>query len=145
MFIKLKVIKLHPDATIPTRGSTTASGLDLSSLTDNIILPWETKLVKTGIAFDIPSGYEVQVRARSGLSLKTPLRVANGIGTIDQDYQGDVSVIMWNASDSIQVIQAGERIAQAVLCPVVLPKVEEVISFESETVRSSNGFGSTGV
>jgi dUTP pyrophosphatase len=94
---------------------------------------------------DIPEGYEIQVRPRSGLSAKTSLRIANSIGTVDQDYQGDVSVIIWNASDSIAVIKAGDRIAQAVLCPVVLPQVEEVSSFNSLTNRGTNGFGSTGI
>lgn len=94
---------------------------------------------------DIPEGYEVQVRPRSGLSAKTSLRIANSIGTVDQDYQGDISVIIWNASDSIAVIKAGDRIAQAVISPVVLPIVEEVSSFNSSTERGSKGFGSTGI
>lgn len=145
MFTKLKVLKLHPDAIIPTRGSIKASGLDLSSLGDHILSPWQTKIIPTGIAMDIPEGYEIQVRPRSGLSAKTSLRIANSIGTVDQDYQGDVSVIIWNASDSIAVIKAGDRIAQAVLCPVVLPQVEEVSSFNSLTNRGTNGFGSTGI
>lgn len=94
---------------------------------------------------DIPEGYEIQVRPRSGVSLKTELRLANSVGTVDQDYKGDVSVLMWNAGDSTVVISKGDRIAQAVLCPVVLPVVEEVYLFETDTVRGSNGFGSTGV
>ena len=145
MSITLKVLKLHPDATIPTRGSTSASGLDLSALTNYTLAPWETKIIKTGIAMEIPTGFEIQVRPRSGLSLKTPLRVANSIGTVDQDYQGDISVIMWNASNELQSIKAGDRIAQAVLCPVVLPLVVEVETFSAETKRGVNGFGSTGM
>ena len=141
----LKVKKLHPDAIIPQRGTPRSSGLDLSALEKSFILPGQTKLIKTGIAFDIPEGYEVQVRPRSGLSLKTSLRLANSVGTVDQDYQGDVSVLLWNSGDSVVIVQAGERVAQAVLCPVVLPEVLEVSELSSETLRGSNGFGSTGV
>jgi len=141
----LKIKKLHPDATIPKRGTPSSSGLDLSSLEDHFILPNQTKLVATGISVDIPVGYEIQVRPRSGLSLKTPLRLANSIGTVDQDYQGDISVILWNSGAGPVVIKAGERIAQMVLCPVVLPEVVEVTELSKETIRGSNGFGSTGV
>lgn len=152
---KLKVKKLSEDAIIPTRGSEKASGLDLYALEDTTILPGETKLVRTGIAFQIPEGYEVQVRARSGLSLKTGFRVANGIGTVDQDYLGECCVIGWNSNltplddtsityGSIQ-FKKGDRIAQAILCPVVLPELEEVTEFNVETERSTGGFGSTGV
>jgi len=141
----LKIKKLHPDATIPKRGTPSSSGLDLSSLEDHFILPNQTKLVTTGISVDIPVGYEIQVRPRSGLSLKTPLRLANSIGTVDQDYQGDISVILWNSGAGPVVIKAGERIAQMVLCPVVLPEVVEVTELSKETIRGSNGFGSTGV
>lgn len=141
----LKIKKLHPDATIPKRGTPSSSGLDLSSLEDHFILPNQTKLVATGISVDIPVGYEIQVRPRSGLSLKTPLRLANSIGTVDQDYQGDISVILWNSGTGPVVIKAGERIAQMVLCPVVLPEVVEVTELSKETIRGSNGFGSTGV
>lgn len=148
---KLKVKKLRDDAIIPTRGSEKASGLDLYCLEDTIILPGETKLVRTGIAFQIPEGYEVQVRARSGLSLKTGFRVANGIGTVDQDYLGECCVIGWNSNAEGNPItgsiflKKGDRIAQAILCPVVLPELEEVTEFNVETERSTNGFGSSGV
>jgi len=145
MSIILKIKKLHPDAIMPQRATPKSSGLDLSALEKSIILPGQTKLIKTGIAFDIPEGYEVQVRPRSGLSLKTPLRLANSIGTVDQDYQGDVSVLLWNSGDGLVIVEAGQRIAQAVLCPIVLPEVEIIKEFSSETIRANNGFGSSGV
>lgn len=143
----LKVKKLDPNAIIPTRGSVEASGLDLYCLEEVVLLPGETKIVKTGVAFQIPKGYEIQVRARSGLSAKTPLRVANGIGTVDRDYQGECGIICWHSfigGEPIR-IKAGDRIAQAVLCPVALPWVEEVSSFQEETKRGGSGYGSTGV
>lgn len=141
---KLLVKKLHPNAKIPTRGSEKASGLDLYVLEDTIIHPGQTKLIKTGIAFGIPEGFEIQVRARSGISLKTKLRVSNSVGTVDQDYTGDCSVLLDNIGTHSEIIKAGTKIAQAVLCPVSLVNVEEVDSLD-KTDRGSNGWGSTGI
>jgi dUTP pyrophosphatase len=108
----------------------------------------ETKLVRTGIAFQIPEGYEIQVRSRSGLSLKSPLMVKNSPGTVDQDYLGECSVIMHlmsnNTGEIGLFIEKGDRIAQAVLCPVTLPDLVEVADFDVDTERGSGGFGSTG-
>lgn len=142
MILRFKT--LHIDAIEPTRGSKKASGMDLYALQDTDIPANSTIIVKTGIAFDIPEGYEIQVRARSGLSYKTGLRLANGIGTVDQDYQGDCSVIFHNTSDSDYMISKGDRIAQAVLCPVVIPELVETFSFNIQTDRGESGFGSTG-
>lgn len=147
--MKLQVKKLNPNATIPTRGSAKASGLDLYALEDVAFNVGDIKLVKTGIAFGIPEGYEVQVRPRSGISLKTGLIIRNSPGTLDQDYTGECGVIMQLIPDKSgdftesYTIKKGDRIAQAVLCPVVLPEVEEVEEL-SDTVRGAGGFGSTG-
>jgi dUTP pyrophosphatase len=140
----LKVKKLNPNAVIPTRGSEKASGLDLSALENYTINANTTTLVQTGIAFGIPEGYEIQVRPRSGLSLKTGLRVANAPGTVDKDFTGECCVILWNTTGKDIKILKGDRIAQAVLCPVILPDVVIVDSLE-ETKRGENGFGSTDV
>jgi dUTP pyrophosphatase len=155
------VKKVHPDAIIPQRGSSKASGLDLHALEDVIILPGETKLIRTGIAMSIPDGYEIQLRSRSGVSLKTPLRLANAVGTVDADYLGEIQLIAFNAAalqaDEENInsgilkrgvsisIAKGDRIAQAVLCPVLLLNPVEVEEFPSDSERGSNGFGSTGV
>lgn len=142
--MKLKVMKLNPEAIIPTRGSDKASGLDLYALEDIKIYAGDTVLAKTGIAFGIPDGYEIQVRPRSGLSLKTPLRVANTPGTVDADYTGECCVLIWHAgTNGPYHIKKGDRIAQAVLCPVILPELVEVDSLEI-TERGASGFGSTG-
>ena len=141
--MKLKVKKLRPDAIIPTRGSAKASGLDLYAVQNYVINPGETVRVETGIAFGIPDGHEVQVRPRSGLSLKTGLRVANSPGTVDADYTGDCSVILHNTSNIHVGISRGDRVGQAVLCPVIIPELEEVEDL-SETARGAAGFGSTG-
>lgn len=159
--INLKVKKLDPNAIIPTRGSAKASGLDLYALEDTTLEPGQTSIVKTGIAFQIPDGYEIQVRPRSGLSLKTSLMVANAPGTVDADYLGECCVIMKNISSDFSIsnkksafidcyyngachIKKGDRIAQAVLCPVIIPELIEVSEFDIETERGASGFGSTG-
>lgn len=142
--MSLKYKKLHPDAIDPKRGSAKASGLDLSALEDTTIPAGKRVAVKTGIAFQIPDGMEIQVRPRSGLSLKTDLLIPNSPGTVDQDYTGDCSVILFNTSPTVDyVIKRGERIGQAVLCPVVIMEpelVEEIVQHD----RGQAGFGSTG-
>lgn len=141
--MKLKVKKLRPDAIIPTRGSEKASGLDLYAVQDYMIISTCTVRVETGIAFGIPDGHEIQVRPRSGLSFKTGLRVVNTPGTVDADYTGDCSVLLQNTSQKDIEIKRGDRVGQAVLCPVVIPELEEVEDL-SETARGAAGFGSTG-
>lgn len=142
--MQLKVTKLNKNAIIPTRGSDKASGLDLYSLEDVIVYPRRTILIKTGIAFGIPEGFEIQVRPRSGMSLKTGFRVANSPGTLDADYTGDCSIIAYNISDDDPVnIKRGDRIAQAVLCPVIIPELIEVENLD-DTKRGDSGFGSSG-
>lgn len=143
--MELKFKRLVSDAFVPTRGSPMASGFDLYALANYTIgASGKTTQVKTGVAFQIPEGYEIQVRPRSGLSLKTGLRIANSPGTVDQDYQGECSVLMYSADGKEYEIQRGERIAQAVLVPVVLPELIEVSEFDTQTDRGANGFGSTG-
>lgn len=154
--VNLKVKKLHPDAIIPTRGTTRSSGLDLYALEDCLLVVGTQSLIKTGIAFEIPEGYEIQIRPRSGMSLKTKFRVANAPGSVDQDFLGEICVIGWNAgvktdngvgwhNDLPIFIKKGDRIAQAVLCPVIIPNLIEVDDFEENTERGDKGFGSTGV
>lgn len=145
--MELKVKKLHPDAIIPTRANPTDSGMDLYALENVDLNPGETKLIKTGITFEIPIGYEIQVRPRSGMSLKTKFRVANSPGTVDQSYRGDVSVIGFHSGqdgkDLTINIKKGDRIAQAVLCPVIIPSLFVVDEIEL-TNRNDKGFGSSG-
>jgi dUTP pyrophosphatase len=105
--------------------------------------PFETVLIPTGLSFQIPKGYEIQVRPRSGLSLKTGLRIPNSPGTIDADYRGECKVIIQNVSQKTERIEHGLRIAQFVLAAVdqaVLVQFEQL----SETQRGEQGFGSTG-
>ena len=100
-------------------------------------------LIPTGLAFEIPAGFEIQVRPRSGLSLKTGLLVVNSPGTIDADYRGEVKIIMGNLGDHTEVIEHGDRVAQLVMAPIT--QAHFVITDElSSTERGSGGFGSTG-
>lgn len=144
--MKVKIKKLHPDAVIPKYAKDGDSGFDFVALEETEIYPGETKLVKTGIAVEIPVGFELQVRPRSGTSLKTPLRVANAPGTVDSGYRGECCVIMTHigAYDvNPFIIKKGDRIAQGVICPVIRAEFELVEEL-SDSERGSGGFGSTG-
>jgi dUTP pyrophosphatase len=144
MSVKVKIKKLDPRAVVPTYGTEGAAGFDFYAIEDVAILPNETKLIKTGIAMEIPVGYEVQVRPRSGMSLKTSFRVANAPGTIDADYRGECNVIGHNSHNHHMLdIKKGDRIAQGVLSKV--PQADfEVVDELSDTNRGTGGYGSTG-
>lgn len=141
--MKLGIKRLSESAIIPKYQSKQASGFDLHSVDNYVLKPGETHLISTGLAFDIPEGYEIQIRPRSGLSAKTGLRVANAPGTVDSDYTGEVKIIMANTGNLIEIIDKGDRIAQAVLAPVVQAEIVEVDELKS-TERAESGFGSTG-
>ena len=123
------------------------SGFDLRSTEDIWVQANDRKLIPTGLRFDIPLGYEIQVRSKSGLALKQGLMVLNSPGTVDSGYQGEVKVIIFNTTNDRIKIEKGQKIAQAVLCPVMngkwvnLVKVEEIGSKD----RNDKGFGSTGL
>lgn len=150
--MQVKIKKLHENAVTPKYGTDGAAGFDLFAIEDTQIKPGETKLVRTGFAIAVPEGFEMQVRPRSGMSLKTMLRVANSPGTVDSDFRGEVCVIAHNASspygnqgsdlNSI-FIAKGDRIAQGVICPVVRADFSVVDSLD-ETKRGEGGYGSTG-
>lgn len=152
MSMKIQIKKLCDEAQVPQYATPGAAGFDLHAVENYWIAPGETALVKTGLSFAIPEGYELQVRPRSGLSLKTPLRVANSPGTIDSDYRGEVCVIMTNTaspnpegelSPLSEQIKMGDRIAQGVICPIIQAEFELTDALP-ETKRGKGGFGSTG-
>ena len=107
------------------------------------LAPGERRLVPTGLHVGIPDGFEMQIRPRSGLALKDGLSLANAPGTIDSDYRGPLGVILINLGNCPVVVGHGQRIAQAVLAPVVRASFEVVESLP-DTVRGAGGFGSTG-
>ena len=109
--MNIRVKKLYKDVVLPEYKTPGAAAFDFESMIDIIINPNETKIIPTGLAFEIPDGYELQVRPRSGLSAKTKLRVSNSPGTIDSDYRGEVCIILDNiSSEESYTINKGERI-----------------------------------
>ena len=153
--LKVKIKKLHQDAVIPKYATNGSAGFDFHALEDVNIYPGASTVVKTGISMEIPSGYEIQVRPRSGLSAKTGIRIANSPGTIDEDFRGEIGIIVENThiitnpvvGQQIEFkpfqIKKGDRIAQGVLCPVFQAEfVEEELG---DTERGQGGFGHSGV
>jgi dUTP pyrophosphatase len=125
----------------------TDSGFDLRSTEELIIKAGERALVGTGLSFDIPDGYEIQVRSKSGLALKQGLMVLNSPGTVDFGYTSEIKVILFNTSKEDVMITMGQKIAQAVLCPVVSGKWVNLVKTDKidDKDRNNNGFGSTGI
>lgn len=148
----LKVKKLREDAVVPTRAYQFDSGLDLYACLDSefiTIKPSCRALVPTGIAIalpptQLPITYEAQIRPKSGLALKHGLTVLNTPGTVDNPYRNQVQVILYNASSDEIKIEHGQKIAQLVVCPVIIPTIEVVDDLD-DTDRGLNGFGSTGL
>lgn len=140
----LEVKKLDPRATLPSRANPNDAGLDLYCIEDVIINPGESGLVKTGISIALPPGTEGQIRPRSGLALKHQVTVLNTPGTIDEGYRGEVGVILINHGQASVMLEAGSRIAQLVVKPVLMVEPLEVAEL-SATERGEGGFGSSGV
>lgn len=136
--------KLHPAAVLPKYETAGAAGMDLMALADFKIYRDDYEVISTGLAIEIPPGYEAQVRPRSGLALKHGLTVLNSPGTIDSDYRGEVRVLLQNHGGFHYEGKAGDRIAQLVVAPVVQATIVEVKEL-TETARGAGGFGSTGV
>lgn len=128
---------------LPRYATAGAAGMDVLSAEDFVLEPGARHAVATGLALAIPPGYEIQVRPRSGLSLKHGISVPNTPGTIDSDYRGELKVILINLSGEPFPIRRGDRVAQIVLAPVTLAEWDEVAELD-ETARGAGGFGSTG-
>lgn len=142
--VPLKFKKLHPDAVIPQYQTEGAAGFDLVTVEEAVSPAGKTILLKTGLAVEVPPGYELQIRPRSGISLKTGLMIKNSPGTIDSDYRGEIGIIVYNNGERYgHCINKGERIAQAVLKRVERAEIFEVMEL-SDTERGVGGFGSTG-
>ena len=158
--VKVGFKKVHPDAKLPTYAHEGDAGMDVCAVEDVDLLMFTPTLVNTGLVADIPEGYEIQVRPRSGLALKYGITVWNSPGSIDSGYRGQIGIILlWSPygladkerrKEGVIVvpekytIKKGERIAQLVLSPVTTCAPVEVQDV-SETERGSGGFGSTGI
>ena len=144
--IDIKVKKIDDSVDLPAYETSSSAGMDIRAFLPNgniDIAPQQTKLIGTGLIFEIPDGLEVQIRPRSGLALKNSITVLNSPGTIDADYRGEIKVILINLSNNKFVIEKGLRIAQMVVCPVIKAHLEEVDEL-NDTFRGDGGFGSTG-
>ena len=143
--IEIKLFRLpHGDGLpLPRYASEDAVVLDVSAAEELILQPGERHAVATGFAIEIPRGYEVQVRPRSGLAIKSGITCLNTPGTIDSDYRGEVKVILINLGQEPFGVRRGERIAQLVPAPVLRADFVEVGEL-GDTQRGSGGFGSTG-
>lgn len=165
--IPVKIKRLHPDAVIPQYATELAAGFDLVAVEDVIIAPGETKLIPLGFAVEIPEGFEMQIRPRSGVTMTTKLRA--NLGTVDADYRGEIKVIVDNTArtkgtmtpylvgadgcnhisgrhhvDGTRLIRKGFRIAQGIIAPVY--RADFIVVDElGETERGDGGFGHTGV
>ena len=145
--IDLGYTKSNENAVDPKYAYYTDSGFDLYSTEDKWIHPFDRALIPTGLHFDIPSGYEIQVRSKSGLALNQGLMVLNSPGTVDQGYTGEIKIILFNTTNQKVIIEKGQKIAQAVLCPVVSGKWIKMVEKDKleNKDRNQNGFGSTGI
>lgn len=142
--MKIRIKRLVPEAVLPAYAHSAEedAGVDLRSIADVLLEPGIPQAVPTGLAIEIPAGYEAQVRMRSGLALKHGLILPNAPGTIDPGYRGELRVIILNCGRESYQIRAGERIAQ-----LVLAKYESIEWTEgelSESARGAGGFGSSG-
>jgi len=137
--------RLRPDAVVPAYMTADAAGLDLAAALDAAVTlaPGARAAVGTGLAMELPRGFEGQVRPRSGLAKNHGVTVVNAPGTIDADYRGEVAVLLINLGDQPVAITPGMRIAQLVIAPVVQATIE-VADELSTTARGAGGFGSTG-
>jgi dUTP diphosphatase len=133
------------DLPLPAYATAGAAGMDLLAAVAApvTISPGERALVPTGLAVALPSGFELQIRPRSGLALRHGILLPNSPGTIDEDYRGEIQVILLNAGDAPFTVTRGMRIAQAVLAPVLRAAWHEVTELDP-TARATGGFGSTG-
>ncbi len=142
----LKIKKLENFVSMPEYKTSGASAMDLvAAIDDDVVIPsGEIRMIPTGIAIELPHNTEAQVRSRSGLAIKSGIAVVNGIGTIDEDYRGEICVGLINHSKVDFKISRGDRIAQMAIMEVLKPSIA-VADDLSDTKRASGGFGSTGV
>jgi dUTP pyrophosphatase len=143
--VRYRMAEAFRDLAPPLYASAGAAGADLRAAVAEplVVAPGARLLVPTGLVLEIPAGFEGQVRARSGLALKRGIALANGVGTIDADYRGEVGVLVVNLGSEPVTLQRGERIAQLVIAPVARAAFEEA-PLLGETARGGGGFGSTG-
>jgi dUTP pyrophosphatase len=140
----VKIKRINNDAHVPRYDYPGDSGADLYSVVDCVLQPFERKAIPTGLCAEVPSGFELQIRPKSGLALNNGVTVLNTPGTVDSGYRGEIKVIVINLGTEAIYIQKHQRIAQMVVTPVISAVFEEVDEL-SESKRGAGGFGSTGI
>ena len=141
----LKIFRMEHNKSVPEYKTQGAAGMDLCAAIDEPITlqPLERKLIPTGLKIELEHGYEAQIRPRSGLSIKHGITLINCVGTVDEDYRGEVCVGLVNVSNEPYTIEPQERIAQMVIAKYEQAQIE-VVTELSDTERGTGGFGSTG-
>lgn len=124
--MKLKVMRIHPNAILPEYAHPGDAGLDLFSIEEAVLSPGDSKLIRTGIKIELPKGTEAQIRPRSGLALKHQITILNTPGTVDEGYRGEIGVIIINHGKADFQVKKGMKIAQMVIKPVLHVEIEEV-------------------
>jgi dUTP pyrophosphatase len=146
--VNLGFEKINDDAVTPKYNFGDDSGFDLHTVEEIVLPPFGRALAPTGLKFNLPKGYEMQVRSKSGLAINQGLMVLNSPGTVDLSYKGEIKVILFNTNNSELVITKGQKVGQAVICPVAVGRhirfVEEIVDINSSE-RKDGGFGSTGI
>lgn len=143
--MQIKIIRLHKTVSLPSYQTKHSSAMDAHAAIDEkcVLKPLDRKLIPLGFCAELPEGYEIQVRARSGLALRYGIAMANGVGTIDADYRGEYGAILINLGSKPFTINPNDRIAQLVLAKHLKASLNEVNEL-SDTDRGKGGFGSTG-
>lgn len=136
----MRVKRLDPRAILPKRATPGSAGLDIATIEDFRLHPTERRMVRTGLAFELDHGFEVQLRPRSGLAIKHGITLINAPATIDADYKGEVCVLLVNLGNIYVDFKTGDRIAQAVHAPVLMSDVVETNEV-TESARGAGGFG----
>jgi dUTP pyrophosphatase len=141
--MKVKIKKLHKDAVVPKYAHEGDAGVDFFAVTKHSLRSGERCLVGTGLSFEFPIGYELQIRPRSGLALKKGISIVNTPGTLDAGYRGELGIIIINHGQEDFEINPGDKIAQGVFNKIEIGEFEEVEEL-SDSARGEGGFGSTG-
>lgn len=144
--VRVQRLSTARDLPLPAYATAGSAAMDLQAAVEGpvTLAPGERRLIPTGLRIALPPGYEAQVRARSGLALRSGLGMANAPGTIDGDYRGEIGIVLINWSDRPQTVARGDRIAQLVVAPVARAELEEADTLD-ETERGAGGFGHTGL
>jgi len=143
--MEVSIKRIHEKAVLPVYHTTGSAAADISACIQEpvVLQPGERRIIPTGLTMMLPAGYEAQIRARSGLSAKHGICMANGIGTIDADYRGEVGVILINLGEAVFTVEPGMRIAQMAVVRCEQASWHEVEELD-ETARGKGGYGSTG-